>query len=153
MPLKTLTTDDLELFEQVRELLMTRHDPQKHVVAAGVRTSTGRVHLGLHLGSRRVNVCAESSAIANAEMAGDTNIETMVALCLDDAGRAIVTNPCGVCRELMGTYCLDADVIIDDRGHISKLPAHELMPQRWLFPHENAWTVNDPSVQTLESKA
>lgn len=144
MHIEELNPSDVELFDQVKELLLARHDPVKHVVAAGVRTVSGEIYLGLHLGSRRVNVCAESSAIANAEMAGDHQIDTMVALCLDDDGRAIVTNPCGVCRELMGTYCLDAKVVIDYNGAVRKIPAPALMPQRWLFPHENNWIVEDP---------
>lgn len=145
MHVEELSADDIELFDQVREMLLARHHAEKHVVAAGVRTGSGKIYLGLHLGSRRVNVCAESSAIANAEMAGDHDIATMVALCLDTDGRAIVTNPCGVCRELMGTYCLDSDVIIDYNGQVRKIAAPALMPQRWLFPHENDWTVEDPT--------
>ncbi|MGP7815237.1 hypothetical protein [Glutamicibacter soli] len=144
MHIEELNHSDIELFDKVKELLLARHDPVKHVVAAGVRTVSGEIYLGLHLGSRRVNVCAESSAIANAEMAEDHQIATMVALCLSDDGRAIVTNPCGVCRELMGTYCLESKVVIDYNGAVRKVPAPDLMPQRWLFPHENNWIVEDP---------
>ncbi|GAA4359984.1 hypothetical protein [Paeniglutamicibacter cryotolerans] len=144
MHVNELDSSDIELFESVKSLLLARHDAEKHVVAAGVRTSTGQIHLGLHLGSRRINVCAESSAIANAVMSGDDQIATMVALCLDDEGRAIVTNPCGVCRELMGAYCLEAEVMIDDHGAVRKVASAALMPQRWMFPHENDWAVEEP---------
>lgn len=144
MHVEELNAHDVDLFEKVRELLTTRHDPEKHVVAAGVRTASGEVYLGLHLGSRRINICAESSAIANAVMAGDERITSMVALCLDEDGRAIVTNPCGVCRELMGTYALDAEVVIDHGGAVRKVPSAALMPDRWMFPHENDWSVEDP---------
>lgn len=150
MEFETLTDDDVELYDRVKTLLLARHDSVKHVVAAGVRTESGEIYLGLHLGSRRINVCAESSAIANAEMAGDHSIRSIVALCLDDDGRAIVTNPCGVCRELMGTYCLDADVVIDYEGTVRKTHSSNLLPQRWLFPHENAWTVSDPQPESVQ---
>ena len=136
--------DEVELFEQARELLEARHDPSIHQVAAAARTSDGRIYRGLHIGSRRINVCAESSAIANARIAGDQEIVTMVAVCKDDSGRVIVTNPCGVCRELMGTYLPDATVLIDMDGDVRAVPSAALLPRPWMFPHENDWNVEEP---------
>ncbi|MBK0418087.1 hypothetical protein JD276_03460 [Leucobacter sp. CSA1] len=137
----------IELFEAARDLLAARHHPEIHQVAAAVRGSDGRVYLGLHIGSRRVNVCAESSAIANAEMAGAGPLVAMVAVCRNDSDDIVVTNPCGVCRELMGTYAQDAEVMIDDRGSVVMAPAELLMPNRWMFPSENDWTPDDPSAR------
>ncbi|MBL3699358.1 hypothetical protein [Leucobacter luti] len=145
--LHTPTPDDVELFRAARALLESRHHPELHQVAAAVRASDGRVYLGLHIGSRRINVCAESSAIANAEMAGAGEITAMVAVCRNSAGETVVTNPCGVCRELMGTYAQRADVMIDDRGSVAMAPAELLLPQRWMFPFENDWTPDDPSTK------
>ncbi|MBK0422731.1 hypothetical protein JD292_11675 [Leucobacter sp. CSA2] len=136
---------DVELFEAAKQLLEARFDPEIHQVAAAVRATNGVIYLGLHIGSRRVNVCAESSAIANAEMAGAGEIVAMAAVCKNDTGGVIVTNPCGVCRELMGTYALNADVMVDVRGRVAVATADELMPNRWMFPHENDWTPNDPA--------
>ena len=142
---ESLTAADVDLFEQAKAMLTKAHHGERHQVAAAVRTRTGAVYLGLHIGSRRVNVCAESSAIANAQMAADADITQVVAVCKDSAGRVVVTNPCGVCRELMGTYCPDADIIIDLRGAVRKVPSKTLMPEPWMFPHENSWTVGDPT--------
>lgn len=139
-----LSPDDVELFDAARDLLMAVHDPVIHQVAAAMRSKSGHVYVGLHLGSRRVNVCAESSAIANAEMAQDFGIDTIVAVCKDETGRVVVTNPCGVCRELMTTYGPDAHVLIDYRGQVRSVAAAELMPNPWMFPHENEWSVEDP---------
>lgn len=138
-------TADIELFEAARDLLRSRHNPEIHQVAAAVRAANGEVFLGLHIGSRRINVCAESTAIANATIGGAGAITTMVAVCQNKLGEIVVTNPCGVCRELMGTYALDADIMIDDRGSVRMVSAADLLPTRWMFPHENDWTPNDPS--------
>lgn len=140
-----LSADDVALYEAARDLLEKVHDPQIHQVAAALRTKSGRTYLGVHLGSRRINVCAESAAIANAEMELDHGIDTIVAVCKDDGGRVVVTNPCGVCREMLTTYGPDASVIVDVRGHVRRVPAAALMPNPWMFPRENDWSVEDPA--------
>lgn len=145
--LRNLTPDDVELFDRARKLLELTFDPVIHQVAAALRTSTGAIYMGVHLGSRRINVCAESSAIANATMAQDLDIRTIVAVCKDESGRVVVTNPCGVCRELMSTYGPRTEVIVDIQGQVLKVSAPELMPNPWMFPHENQWTLNDPKAQ------
>lgn len=144
---RNLTSDDVELFDHARNLLESTFDPVIHQVAAALRTSTGAIYLGVHLGSRRINVCAESSAIANATMAQDLDIKTMVAVCKDESGRIVVTNPCGVCRELMSTYGPRTEVIVDVQGQVVKVSAPELMPNPWMFPHENQWSLDDPKAQ------
>jgi cytidine deaminase len=135
---------EAELFDAARTLLEARHHPEIHQVAAAARAADGNVYLGLHLGSRRINVCAESSAIANAEMAGAGPIVAMVAVCANDDGQIIVTNPCGVCRELLQTYESDAQVMVDAQGTVGMVPASSLLPLPWMFPGENTWTPNDP---------
>lgn len=144
MNTKPLSAEDIRLFEQAEEQLKRCYHPEYHQVSAALRTRSGTVYRGLHLGSRRVNVCAEASAIANAEMASEHDIATIVAVCKDDTGRVVVTNPCGVCRELMGRYCRDADVIADLSGVIRKVAAVDLLPNPWMFPRENDWSVEDP---------
>lgn len=144
METRSLTPDDVALFRQARETLDCCHDPVLHQVAAALRTRDGHTFTGLHMGSRRLNVCAESSAIANAEMARAGDIVTIVAVCKDETGRTVVTNPCGLCRELMGQYGPQADVIVDLHGEVTRVPARSLLPLPWNFPHENAWTVDEP---------
>lgn len=142
------SSDEIELFKHARDLLASRHDPVIHQVAAAARTADGRIYQGLHIGSRRINVCAESSAIANARMEGDEDIVAMVAVCKNDAGDIVVTNPCGVCRELMGTYLPDSTVLVDVHGEVRAVPAASLLPLPWMFPHENDWSVEDPTASS-----
>ncbi|WP_111721140.1 hypothetical protein [Homoserinimonas sp. OAct 916] len=151
MKTRELTAADVDLFERAKDLLQRAHHPELHQVAAAVQTARGSVFLGLHMGSRRINICAESSALANAQMANDTQIVSMVAVCKNEEGRIVVTNPCGFCRELMGTYCQDAEVIVDVRGTPQVVASRDLMPLPWMFPQENDWSVSDPQNPTVSN--
>lgn len=136
---RPLTPDDVGLFEAARTLLEQRHHPSLHQVAAAVRGESGAIYTGLHLGSRRVNVCAESSAIAAAVIAGEDRIVAAVAVCMGvgaDAAVPQVTNPCGVCRELMGQYGADARILVDDGGRVRVAALPELLPLPWLRAEE-----------------
>ncbi len=134
-----LTTEDIELFDAARRLLEQRHHPELHQVAAAVRGASGAIYTGLHLGSRRINVCAESSAIAAAVIAGEEQVVEAVAVCMGTGVTATVpqvTNPCGVCRELMGEYGADALVLVDAGGTVRKVALRELLPLPWLRADE-----------------
>jgi len=145
--LAELDPADLALFDRAAEVLARAHQPVRHQVAAAMLGASGAVYVGLHLGSRRINVCAESSALASARIAGEAAITTVVAVCRGEAGGAVVTNPCGVCRELLGAYCPEAMVLVDARGTVRKVPLAELLPLPWLRPEEADWTVAAPSVR------
>lgn len=140
-----LNDDEVDLFHRASDVLESAFHPELHQVAAAARTADGEVFLGLHIGSRRINVCAESSAFANAEMAGAGPVVSMVAVCKDETGRIVVTNPCGVCRELMQQYAPDAQVIVDASGQVRSVPSTSLIPTPWRFPRENEWTVEEPA--------
>src|SRR3990170_517395 len=151
MQLNKLTADDVALFDEASRLLAERHHTELHQVAAAVRGASGAVYTGLHLGSRRINVCAESSALAQAVIAGEETVVAAVAVCMDAAGTAPqVTNPCGVCRELMGEYAPDATIIVDAGGSVAAVRLRELLPLPWLRaeegetpPHPTAGTASD----------
>lgn len=147
MPVSSLDLepDDVRLYERAAEVLDAAHDPVIHQVAAALRTTDGEIFVGLHVGSRRVNVCAEAAAISNASMSNAGPVDSIVAVCRDASGRTIVTNPCGLCRELMGQYGPDAWVLVDKAGQVVKVPAASLLPTPWMFPHENDWNVAEPT--------
>lgn len=136
---------DIELYEAACAQLLAAHHVDNHRVAAAMRGGSGQIYLGLHVGSKRVNVCAESSAVANACMANETSIESAVAVCMTPAGVPQVTNPCGVCRELMRTYGSGTTVLIDAEGRVGKVTVAELLPLPWMRAAENDWTVAPPS--------
>jgi cytidine deaminase len=147
MDFAELEGSDIALFDRAAAVLTRSHHPERHQVAAAMLGASGQVHIGLHLGSRRVNVCAESCARARARRAGEERVIAAVAVCMGGAGTPQVTNPCGVCRELMGTYCPDAMVLLDVGGTVRKAAVADLMPLPWLRPEETGWTVETPTVR------
>lgn len=130
---------DRELVAAALELLRERAAVGRHEVAAALRTRGGAVHRGLHVESSigRASICAEGAAIAAAAAAGDTEIETIVAVLDTGEGWRVVT-PCGLCRELIGDYAPEATVIDYDAGRaepVRAVPVSELLPgkttRRW----------------------
>ena len=135
-----LAAADQELVAVAVQLLRERAEVGRHEVAAALRTKGGRVHTGLHVESSvgRASICAEGVAIGTAAGAGDTEIETIVAV-LDtgDGGWRVVT-PCGLCRELISDYSAEAVVIDYDAARdepVKPVPVMELLPgkttRRW----------------------
>jgi len=134
-----LSDVDRELVGAALELLRERVEPGRHEVAAALRTKAGAVHRGLHVESSigRASICAEGAAIAAAAAAGDTEIDTIVAVLDTGDGWRVVT-PCGLCRELISDYAPDATVIDYDAARpdpVLPVPVMELLPgkttRRW----------------------
>jgi cytidine deaminase len=134
-----LSGADRELVVAALELLRERAEPGRHEVAAALRTKAGAVHLGLHVESSigRASICAEGVAIGVAAAAGDTEIDTIVAVLDTGDGWRVVT-PCGLCRELISDYAPGATVIDYDAGRaepVEAVPVGLLLPgkttRRW----------------------
>lgn len=135
-----LAAAELELVAAAQELLDARAATGRHEVAAALRTRSGAVHRGLHVESSigRASICAEGAAIAAAAAAGDTEIETIVAVLRTEDGGARVVTPCGLCRELISDYAPGATVIDYDASRpspVRAVPVTELLPgkttRRW----------------------
>jgi cytidine deaminase len=137
----TLDAADHALIAAARELLTARARPGRHEVAAALRTRSGQVHLGLHVESSigRASICAEGIAIGVAAGAGDTEIDTIVAVLDTGNGGWRVVTPCGLCRELISDYAPGAQVIDYDARRdgdpVAKVPIGSLLPakttRRW----------------------
>jgi cytidine deaminase len=130
-----LSDSDRELVAEALALLDARAVPGRHEVAAALRTRTGAVHRGLHVESSigRAGICAEGIAIGSAAIAGDTEIETIVAVLRTEDGGWRVVTPCGLCRELIGDYAPDATVIDYDAAltqPVRRVPVAELLPSK-----------------------
>jgi cytidine deaminase len=135
-----LSGADRELVGAALELLRERAEPGRHEVAAALRTKSGAVHLGLHVESSvgRASICAEGVAIGAAAAAGDTEIDTIVAVLDTGEGGWRVVTPCGLCRELISDYAPEATVIDYDAGRaepVEPVPVTRLLPgkttRRW----------------------
>jgi cytidine deaminase len=120
-----LESNDRELIEQARSIITKRRKPGYHHIGAALRTKSGRVFAAVHLEANvgRIAVCAEAIAIGMAAAAGDTDIETIVAV----DGQSKIISPCGMCRELIADYAADCRVIITESDILS---IDELLPHR-----------------------
>ncbi len=121
---------DMELVEQARSLIRERFKEGRHHIASVLRTRSGQffqgVHVEVYVG--RMTICGEAVAIGAAATAGDTDIDTIVAV--DETGR--VVSPCGMCREMIADYAPDARVILKIEDELRAVPVRQLLP----FPYE-----------------
>ena len=117
---------DEELIEAARKLIRERFIEGRHHIASVLRTKSGKVFSGVHVEVYvgRITVCGEAVAIGAAATAGDTDIETIVAV--DETGR--IVSPCGMCREMIADYSPEADVIILKDNLPQKIKIAELLP-------------------------
>jgi cytidine deaminase len=118
MGLADLSSADRMLLDAARAVLDARACLGRHEVAAALRTRAGVIHTGLHVESSigRASICAEGVAVGAAAVAGDTEIDTIVAVLRTEDGGWRVVTPCGLCRELIGDYAPAARVIDYDAG-------------------------------------
>jgi cytidine deaminase len=132
-----ITTADEELVDIASQLLLERFSEGRHHVAAALRLPDGSVVTGVHIGSRRIDICAEQIALGVVLSTGrpvPIACASVIMMHVDDI--PIVTSPCGVCRELLNYYNPDLTVLVDDAGKIVKTSMSELLPAPWLLPAE-----------------
>jgi len=118
-----------ELIQIARELIQRRFVEGRHHIAAALRTRSGAVFTGVHIEAYvgRIAVCGEAIAIGAAATAGDTDIETIVAV--NKLGE--IVSPCGMCRELIGDYSSTATVIIPRGSQPVAVPIADLLPDKY----------------------
>jgi len=124
---RALRAKDRELIDAAREALRRGFRDHRHSVAAAVRTRSGRIYLGLCVEGIH-GPCAEPVAIGAAITAGDSQIESMVAV--TGPGRTFpVLSPCGNCRQLLLDYAPKAEVLVRfPKGRVARLTAEESLP-------------------------
>ena len=120
---------DEELINIAKELIAARFKKGCHHIAAALRTTSGSIYSGVHLEAYvgRIAVCAEAIALGAAATAGDTSIETIVAV--NELGE--IVSPCGMCRELISDYSPEACVVVLRSGQPMNVPAIELLPDKY----------------------
>jgi cytidine deaminase len=131
-PEEELARADRELIAAARRIIRERYYPERHHVGAALRTKSGKVFVGVHLEANvgRIAVCAEAAALAAAAVAGDTEIETIVAV--RHTGQVVA--PCGMCREMISDYAPQAHVILPVNGGLAVLTIGELLPYKYRKP-------------------
>jgi len=121
--------EDRKLIEAARSIIALRSKPEAHEVGAALRTRSGKLFAAVNVKANvgRVSICAEAVAIGMAAAAGDTDIETIVAV--DQKGRVI--SPCGMCREMISDYAPQAEVIVSGGDGMEILKVAELLPHKF----------------------
>lgn len=128
----SLSQKDTALVESAQAIIKARGKKFWHVIGAALRTRSGQVFSAVHIeaGVGRVAVCAEAIAIGMAASAGDTEIDSIVAVYADGT----IAAPCGMCRELISDYSPTASVIVpDEQGGV-------LVTIESLIPNKYKWT-------------
>lgn len=148
-----LDQGDLELIEVARDLLLDRFALGRHQVAAALRVADGTIVTGLHVGSRRINLCAEQIALGTALTRGHGDIVAGVAvIAMEEGDDPVVTSPCGVCREVLAYYAPEMTVLVDDAGTVVKTFAADLLPAPWLLPTEGSGPPLLPDISTEQEE-
>lgn len=76
-------------------------------------------------------VHAEPIAIGQAITAGESDIETSVAVMYENneqTNPTEVVSACGVCRELIRDLAANARIIVSRNGQLRKVPLEDLLP-------------------------
>ena len=124
-----LSESDRQLVEAARRELEARYLRDRHEIGAALRTRTGRIYAAVNLDTRlrRAGVCAEAVAVGMAVVAGDGDIEVIVAVNRDGQ----VVAPCGICRELLADYAPAARIVVPAAAGPESLPIGALLPRRY----------------------
>ncbi|MBB3043097.1 hypothetical protein [Nocardioides soli] len=132
--------DDLDraLVKAATAALDTGFRTGRHHVAAALRLADGSVVTGLHLGSRRVNLCAEQIALGMVLSQGLAEpVACASVIRMTEADRPEPTSPCGVCREVLGFFVPSMTVVLPHLGGLVRARFGDLLPAPWLLPGES----------------
>lgn len=131
--------EDEALIAAASDVLRRNFAVGRHHVGAALRTRDGRLYTGVHVGSRRINVCAEEIAIGAALTAGERDFAAVASVIMMEPGDTPeLTSPCGVCREVLSFYGPGMTVVYLDHGVRKKTRMADLLPGQWLLPGETA---------------
>lgn len=123
--------NSFELIEKARAVALYRKLTDECIigeVGAVLLTAKGNLYIGLSITAGcGIGFCAEHSAIAQMLTAGETQVQTAVAISADGK----ILPPCGRCREFF--YQIDrenlkTEIILDVDRSVSLA---ELLPERW----------------------
>ncbi len=99
----------------------------KFAVGAAILTASGKVFTGCNVENRsfRLTICAEQSAVAAAVSAGEKDFVKIAVV----TGLARPAMPCGACRQTLGEFSSDVEVITANTDGIRETTTlAELLP-------------------------
>ena len=101
-----LSPEVIELLKAAKEVAKTSYNKYSDFyVGAAVRTKSGKIYTGscMENASYGLTLCAETTAIANANSNGDFNIVSIAVVggYIDDNNDSPPVTPCGRCRQII----------------------------------------------------
>lgn len=130
-----LTKQDNELIELAGKLAKKNADlyaDTNLIVGCVVKAKSGKIYKGVNIKTSH-SVCAEQVAIGQAFACGERELDTIVAVKLEE-GEIRVVSPCGLCRYIYDKFNFKLNVIVEDVASrkVLKVKAKELLP----YPYE-----------------
>ena len=107
-----------------------------YAVGAAVQAADGRIFAGCNVenASYGATMCAERSAIFAMAAAGERRI---VAVCVYAPGEPMAM-PCGMCRQVMSEFCIDAPVLVAGPRGVLRRSFAALLPEAFRLDPEQA---------------
>lgn len=117
-----------ELLNHAKQASKYAYAPySKFTVGAAVLTESGKIYTGCNIenASYGATNCAERTAIFKAVSQGETNL---IALAIVSSSKDF-TYPCGICRQVIGEFMEEGDLIFEDaQGEVKIIPFSQIYP-------------------------
>lgn len=115
------------LVVRTTEFLEQQYKKPLHTVAAGLETSSGHVYFGTNIDHFSGYVCAETSVLAMAMNADETQFSRIVAV-HKELEEVAVVNPCGKCRQIFYDYTPGITALLNTGSDPIEQTIEELLP-------------------------
>ena len=129
MELFPIDEADKDLINSAMNVIQKNYRKEKHTVGAAVRSSSGKIYVGVNIDSCGYGPCAEPIALGSAISNGERSFSVFVAIA---ANSNTILSPCGNCRQMLLDYSPDAMVIIENNNSVVKVKARDLLPNAYM---------------------
>ena len=117
------------LLKSALESRTRAHAPYSHfMVGAAIEDETGRIHTGCNVENSTygLTICAERLAIFKAISEGARKFRRIAVA----ADTAVLTPPCGACRQILWEFCGDIEItLVNLAGHSERVRTKDLLPR------------------------
>lgn len=110
--MRKVTEKDQELIDVATKVALENYDEIHHCVGTAMRTNADVIYVGMNMDGI-ISICGEQVAIANAYVAGDKEIKTIVTVGVKKDGSTQLLTPCGTCRQFFVEYAPNVEIITD----------------------------------------
>jgi cytidine deaminase len=105
-------------------------------VGAAIETASGSVYVGANVenASYGATICAERAAVACMVAAGERSVARVAVY----AEGPTLSMPCGLCRQVLGEFGMDATVVAAGPNAVRTLSLSALLPEPFVFEPKGA---------------